>query len=239
MSRKSRLSIRNPRFFKKGAGINSIRINGCFAELIKQKKREIRSLIQEFKNSGIFNYYREIRNSARALFFEVDVVAEKIIELRFIIWTEPGKKYFEYTNSQTAKFVLGVNENIENARKNLLRYLEGIKKGCLVEHLYGLALEELEREGKIHHFYKSGKTEDIKKKDFIIHVLKDERMINFGLQVKSSEEALMAIKNELLKEGIFGSFCKYTGNEREDVDRIKEKIIKIIEAYKKGEIIFI
>lgn len=239
MNKRSKQTIRSPKSFRPGAFKNAMAVDGQFQDLVKRKKNEIISLVQDLQRSKAINYFRIVRNSSRALYFETDI-GEKIVELRFIIWTDDSDKPFDFTNSRMASFVLRPSENIEDTRLKVLRWLEGIKKGCLTEYLHSLTLKELERERIIHSFHKTGRMEDkFQRKDFAISILKDGLKHEIYLQVKSSEEALMAVKDELLKEGIAGSHYSFTGDLQRDVDAIKKKIVEIIEEYKKGNIIVV
>ncbi len=234
MSRKDRFSIRNPRTFRKGAGINAMRVDNRFTELVEQKKREIKNFMQDLAGE-IIGIYNIIENQ-RAVRFDV-AIAGKSIKIVFIIWTDERNKDNNFITSQFAKFVFRKDEEF---RGPLLKYLEGIQKGCLTEYLYGLALEELERERKIHSFNKTGRAADkYEKKDFVIRILQDGLIRDLYLQVKSSKEALMAVKEELLQRGVAGVWYCFTGDLKYDIENIKVKIIQVIEAYKQGQIIFV
>lgn len=240
MSRRNRHSIRSPKSFRKGAGMNAMRVDNVIDSLLFEKKDQIRQLLRDLYHSGAIKEFAKRDGSRRALNFEV-VIDYQIITIRFIIWTDnTAPDSIDFSNSQRAQFVLRVNDNIEDLRYRFLRYIEGIKKGRLTEYLFGLSLEELERERVFHSFNKTGRTEDRdQKKDFVIRILKDGILRDLYLQVKSSEEALMAVKDELLQKGIAGAWHCFTGDLRQDIENIKAKITKIIEAYKQGQIIFV
>lgn len=234
MSRKNRFSIRNPHVLRKGATRNALSVEMRFKELVEQKKREIKNMMQDL--SGKIITVSGIIETQRAVRFNINI-AGRSTTMAFIIWTDERSKDNDFTNSQFAKFVLRLNEDFE---ERALRYLDGIQRGCTTEYLYSLALEELKRERIIHSFHKTGRMEDkFQKKDFAISILKDGLKHEIYLQVKSSEEALMAVKDELLKEGIAGSYYSFTGDLQKDVDAIKKKIVEIIEEYKKGNIIVV
>jgi hypothetical protein len=233
MSSRNRHTIRSPKSFRKGSGMNAMRVNNCFTELVEQKKREIKNTMQDL--AGKIIKINNVIETQRAVRFNVEIAGKTVI-MAFIIWTDERGKDNDFTNSQFAKLVFRLNEDFKN---RVINYLEGIQKGCLTEYLYGLALEELEGERKIHSFNKTGRIEDIRKKDFVVRLLKDGIIKDLYLQVKSSCEALMAVKDELFKEGISGSFYSFTGNSREDIDAIKMKIVEIVEEFKKGNVIFV
>jgi len=235
--RSKRYSIKNPHSLRKGADKNARKVDSQFKNLIEQKKNQIRSMVEDLGSSKDIIYHGEMYNSKRAVSFELSIVG-KIIQLQFIIWTDNRRIDYDLINSQRARFILELTKNIENTKFKVLRYLESIKTGCITEYLYKLALEELEQERKIHSFYKTGKAEDIRKKDFVIKVLKDGILINLYLQVKSSKDNLMAEKKDLLGLGIAGSYYKFTGDLRGDTDNIKMKIMRIVENYKEGRINF-
>ncbi len=239
MSRKNRFSIRNPHFFRKGASTNAMSVDNQMNRLVQQKQGEIISLIEDLRYGKVINTFLLTRSSKRALYFVADI-GGRDVELRFIIWTDSREKPSDFRNSQLASFVLKPNESLNEVRLKVLRYLESIEKGRTTEYLYGLALEALEQERVIHSFHKTGRTEDRdQKKDFIIYILKNGLKHEIPLQVKSSEEALMAVKDEFVKYGIAGSFYSFTGDIRKDIDEIKKKIIQIINDYKEGIISFL
>lgn len=215
---------------------NAGRIDNKFKRLTREKKKEIRQLIQDFKKNRIIDNFREESSSRRAINFKIYIV-EKVVKLSFIIWTDRRKKSADFTKSHFAKFILGPNEDMENLRNRVLRYLKGIQKGYTAEYLVNLALKSLEKTREIHHFYKTGKAKDERGKDFIIIVLEDEKLFGIPLQVKSSYQALIEHKKRFPK--IPGIFWESTGNLEKDLKAIKEKIMKVVMNYKEGKIIFI
>jgi len=235
MSRRKE-SIKDPHFFKNRTSKRAVRIDSRFKDLTRKKKEEIRQLIQDFKKNRIIDNFREENSSQRAINFKIYIV-EKVIRLSFIIWTDNRRKSDDWIKSHFAKFVLGLNEDIENLRNRILRYLEGIRKGHTTECLVNLALESLKKTRKIHYFYKTGKAKDEKGKDFIILVLKEGKLFGIPLQAKSSYEALMEHEKRFPK--IPGIFWESTGNLEKDLMVIKEKIIKVIRKYKEGKTIFV
>lgn len=238
MSRNRRQSIRRSGF-RKGAGINAMRIDSAFDALLSEKKEQIRQLIYDLYRSGAIKEFAKLDGSRRTLNFEV-VITYGIVELRFVIWTDNRKPDFvDVFDSRRALFVLRVNDNIENVKQRFLKYIEGNEKGRLTEYLFNLSLEELERERKIHSFNKTGRVADkYEKKDFVIRILKEGLMKDLYLQVKSSEAALAAVKEELLQNGIAGVWYCFTGDLKQDIENIKAKIIQIVEAFKiEGEIL--
>ncbi len=236
MSGKRRWTIRNPHFLRRGAGRNAMRVDNCFEELVIRKKREVNQLIWDLLNSKAIASVSDSSEWRRSLFFRVSV-GEKIINLKFIIWTGVRKKYPDYTNSQTAKFVLRVNENIEDVRIRVLNYLEAIEKGSTTEYVYTLALEELKKEHKIFMFYKTGAKKDKEGADFIIMFFKEGKQVEIPYQVKSSYESLMIHKDKF--PDIPGSHGEFTGSLRENIDKAKIKIVEVINAYKEGKISFV
>lgn len=238
MSHKRRQTIRSPHF-RKGAGMNAMRVDKQMDRLVKQKKDEILSLLKDLQYGRAIKHFVVIRDSRRALDFRADI-SVRDVDLRFIIWTDNREKPSDFKNSQLASFVLRPNESLDDIRLKVLKYLDSIEKGRVTEWLYGAALEKLEQERIVYSFHKTGGTEDRdQKKDFIIYILKDGLKHEVPLQVKSSEEMLMAVKDELLRNGIAGSFYSFTGDIAEDVDAIKKKIVQIINDYKEGKVSFL
>lgn len=233
-SRKARFSIRNPHAFRKGATRNALNIDMRFKELVEQKKREIKNMVQDL--AGKIITVNSVAETQRAVRFNINI-AGKTVMIAFIIWTDERSKDNDFTNSQFARFVLRLNEDFKN---RALKYLEGIQVGCLTEYLYSLALEELGQERALHSFNKTGRVADkYEKKDFVIRILKDGLLKDLYLQVKSSEAALAAVKDELLQKGIAGAWHCFTGDMKKDIENIKAKIIQIVEAFKDGNIIFV
>jgi len=229
-SRKGRYSIRNPHSFRGGASRNAMKIDNRFEELLERRKEEINQLIRDLASSKSISILNS-GTSRRSVFFRLNI-DNKLIEFKFIIWTDYQKKGPDYTNARFARFILGVNENIDELRFKVLDYFERIQKGSTIEYVYALALEELEREHRILTFYKTGTRKDKEGIDFVIMVLKDGRQTEMPYQVKSSYEALMLHKEKYPE--IPGSHNRSTGNLREDTDRAKAKTIKVINDYKEG-----
>lgn len=235
-SKRGTRTIRSLKSFRPGAFKNAMAVDKQFCDLVRQKKNEIGSLIKDLYLSKVISYSRVVRFSSRATYFEIDV-GGKIIELRFIIWTDTKEKDSDIVCSQFAKFVLRSTESIEDVRIKVLRYLEGIDRGCATEYLSALAHEELQKEKVIHYFYKTGRGKDIRGADFVNLVFKDGLKVEVPDQAKSSYEELMKHKEE--HPEIPGYFREFTGDFEEEKNIIKEKIIRIINAFKRGEIIFI
>lgn len=227
---KKRWSIRNPQSFRRGVAKNAMKIDNRFEELLERKKGEISQLIRGLANSQSVSIVGS-GTSRRSVFFRLNI-DNKLIEFKFIIWTDYQKKDPDYTNARLARFVLGVSGSIDELRFKVLDYFESIQKGSTTEYIYALALEELEREHRILTFYKTGARKDKEGTDFVIIVLKDGKQIEMPYQVKSSYEALMLHKEK--HPEIPGSYNRFTGNLREDTDRAKAKTIKVINDYKEG-----
>jgi len=207
-----------------------MKIDNRFEELLERKKEEINQLIRDLANSQSISIL-DNSTSRRSVFFRLNI-DNKLIEFKFIIWTDYQKKDPDYTNARFARFILGVSESIDELRFKVLDYFESIQKGSTIEYIYALALEELEKEHRILTFYKTGTRKDKEGIDFIVIVLKDGKQIEMPYQVKSSYEALMLHKEKYPE--IPGSYNRFTGNLREDTDRAKAKTIKVINDYKEG-----
>lgn len=242
MSRKNHHTIRSPQSFRKGASINAMKVDNVFDSLLSEKKEQIRQLIRDLHYSKAISEFAKCDGSRRALNFDV-IIDYQIITVRFIIWTDNREPDFiDFSNSQRAQFVLRVNDNIGNVKQRFLNYIEGIKKGLTTEYLGMTALDELSQEPigerKLKYFRKAKPNEDrYKGTDVVVVAIHDGREIEIPIQFKSSEERLTEHKAEF--PNIPGLFRVFTGNSREELNIIKEKIIRIIDAFKIGEIIFI
>ncbi|MCK4860115.1 MAG: hypothetical protein KAS87_06125 [Candidatus Omnitrophica bacterium] len=235
-SRKKHRKTSSYGVFKKGSGIKEMNISRKFdVDLVEQKKDEIINLVRNLKGESL----RITQNSKRALCFEIGI-AEKSIKLQFIFWTDKKSKPENQIKSNSATFFLRVVH--EDVREKILDYLEGIKRGLTTEYLGIAVLERLERvplqERKFKYFRKAKPWEDKKEgKDVIVVTVKDGRDIEIPIQFKSSEEKLRRHKERF--PNVPGWFRVFMGNREEEMDIIEEKTVKIIEARKRGETIFI
>lgn len=236
-----RKTIRDPRSFRRGAGRNAMRIDSGFGELVIRKKGEVTKLIWDLLNSKAITSILDTSERRESLFFRVKI-GEKIIELKFFIWTGATEKDPDYSNSQFAKFILRTHESIEDLGFKVLNYLEGIERGLTTEYLGMVVLKELMaeplQERKFKYFRKATPNEDrYEGKDFIIIVISDGREIEVSIQFKSSEEELMNHKERF--PSVPGLFREFTGNRRGEMDIMREKVVRIIKEYIGGKIIFI
>ncbi len=245
MSRKNRFSIRNPRF-RKGAGANAMKVDHAFDRLLSEKKDQIRQLIRDLHYSGAISEYAkcERESSQRALVFEL-VINHQIIITKFIIWTDNRPPDFvDFFNllNQKAQFVIRLNENIKDLEQRVLSCIESAQKGATTEFMAMTAMEELIQESfgqrMLMYFRKSKPYEDkYKGTDAVIFIIHDGRNVDIPIQFKSSKEKLMEHKEK--HPNVPGLSRVFTGNQRKEIDIIKTKIVQIIDAYKKGEVIWI
>jgi len=240
MSKKRRWSIRNPRSLKKGARRNAREVNRKLEQLIVRKKLEIQELIQQLRKSRIISQFKRIRNSKRALYYDVEI-AGKILEFKFIIWTDDKSKPRDYTSSKEAKFFIGFHQDV---KKRILKYLEAVKKGIVAEFLTSEALKELEfrelekEEELVCFFKKSSKHEDRDEgKDFTITTIENGKYVEIPIQVKSSYKELMQHARRF--KSVPGLYREFTGNLEEDKRIIKRKIERIIREHKNNKIVFV
>jgi len=236
MSKKRKWSIRDPRSLKKRGKRNAREVNRKLEQLIVRKKQEIQELIQQLRENGIISQFKRIRNSKRALYYDVEITG-KILEFKFIIWTDDRSKPKDYTSSKEAKFFIGFYQDV---KKRTLKYLEAVKRGIITEFLTSEVLEELEKEKKelVCFFKKSSKHEDKGEgKDFTITIMENGKYTEIPIQVKSSYKELM--QHKLRFKNVPGLYREFTGNLEEEKRIIKKKIQRIIENYKNSKIIFI
>lgn len=98
--------------------------------LVVQKKREINQLIWNLLTSRTITGILNASELQKSLFFTANI-DKKLVELKFIIWTDAREKDPDSTDSQRAEFVLHLDESIEDVKQRVLKYLEGIQKGVL------------------------------------------------------------------------------------------------------------
>ena len=236
MRNKRSWSIRNPQSLKRGASKNARKVNRKFEQLITRKKQEIGELMQQLRKNGIISQFKRIRNSKRALYYDVKI-AEKILEFKFIIWTDDRSKPKDCTSSKEAKLFIGFYQDV---KKTILKYLEAVEKGIATEFLTSEALKELEneREELICFFKKNSKHEDKDEgKDFTVTTIENGKYTEIPIQVKSSYKKLM--QHALKFKNVPGLYREFTGNLEEEKIIIKRKIERIIVECKNNKIVFV
>lgn len=209
------------------------------SQQLLKKREEIKSLLKSLEIDKFISKILIQNDESEVVSFCVEING-KWVELRFVMFPKQDKDYFtQATGSTKGIFFIGMEKNIEDLKKAVLEYIHSINKGFTLERLCALALGELKNEGKIRFFLKTKSEDDIRMKDFIIGIFNKDSLEEFPIQVKSSYNSLLLERDILLQQGIAGLFYKSTGNDKKDIKKIKDKILAIIEAHKRGEIIFI
>ncbi len=240
--RRQRYSIRNPKSFRKGASRNANKINKLDSKLIerkiREKKADILSFLEKLISSKIVEEFRVTRYTKRSLWVNCRVIRKKdFIELRFFFWTERNKPQ-DQTNANMANFFIKPDEGIKKKKRKVLQYLEGIQRGSTTEDLTSAALNTLKEHKKIHYFRPAKPSEDRDQgKDFIAGIWENGFKIEVPIQVKSSEKDLYEHQKKYPE--IPGLYREFKGDIDNQIEIIKEKIIKIIESYKQNKIIFV
>ncbi len=240
---KKRYSIRNPKSFRHGARKNAGRVNKIDSKIIdqkiKEKKADIRNFIEKSVSDGILERYQIVRETRRSLWIQCRVINRiNPVELRFFFWTENNKPK-DQANSNIASFFIKLGEGVKEKKRKALKYLQGIQRGSATEDLTAEALGTLKSsEEEIYYFRPAKISEDRDQgKDFIVGTLKNGIKIEVPIQVKSSKKDL----NEHQKKHpqIPGLYREFEGGIDNQIEIIKQKIIKIIRAYKQNKIIFV
>lgn len=184
------------------------------------------------KKKGLIQSYRRIsRNHSPSFFFHLTIpYLSRGVLVEFII----GSSWSDIKNSsgffqvELPRF----HELVEtkHIKKTLLKEIRSRIKGVEREEIVGQVLSFLEKEGVIQSYYRDGR-KDMEGEDFGIAFFDDEfNFIKMPLQVKSSE------KGQIEHIRHYPNIPSICIRDNDCLSAIRERIIKIIDAFKNGKV---
>lgn len=216
------------------------KMDNLFRDVLRERayelKNQIDKLLKKLRKEGLVKKISKSRKYKKFIFedkkyrhqvivFKVSTDHGATIEIIFRVLREEEAKRKDWGNSQEATIHVRTGYVIDELNEKVIDILEAADRGALTENIVDKILEELKKEEIIHDWDKTRDFEDRKGADHVLLFFSDDwEMIKMFLQDKSSWTGVQTHKKK---------FPNIPCVWRTSWSDTKEKIIEIINAYKK------